>query len=133
MSELTDVETELRKMQGALTQAGVKSGAKVCELAADIVRRSGKLERELAEARDQHAKMLDNATSVLMGRCKSRHEGGYADLVQQGLNHCPICMRIQRDQWRECARGLVSARKLGLLLAWNKALAAFERLEEGDK
>jgi len=47
---LTDVETELRKMQCQLANAGVVDGAKVLGLAADIVAMSGRQAVALRDA-----------------------------------------------------------------------------------
>lgn len=47
---LTDVETELRKMPRQLASAGIANGAKVLELAADIVATSGRQAVALRDA-----------------------------------------------------------------------------------
>ena len=55
---LTDVETELLKMADALSRAGISSGATVLQLAADIVRSSGKQAVALRDAEELFGEIM---------------------------------------------------------------------------
>ena len=60
----TDVETELRKMQKALSLANAINGAKVCELAADIVAMSGRHQEALRTISRADDKIITDPTDV---------------------------------------------------------------------